>query len=88
MEKISAFFLIPTDKPLELPQSVINEIIPMIGSMNCTQPSNDCVLFIEYQISEEQRDEILKICNNAGFTGFFIIAPEECDNFHEHYVEL
>lgn len=88
MEKVSVFILIPTNKTLELPQTIIEEIKHMIGTLNCKQPSDNCVLHINYQISEEQMEEISKFCDNAGFTSFFIIAPKECNNFHELYVEL
>ncbi len=88
MEKLSVFMLIPTNKTLELPQIIIAEIKNMIGTLNCKQPSDNCILHINYQISEDQMAEISEFCSDAGFTGFFIIAPEECDNFHELYVEL
>lgn len=88
MEKLTLFMLIPTNHVEQLAQSVINKIIPMIGELNCEQADNDCVLRINYHISQEQINKILDVCTDFGYTGCFIIAPPECDAVYDNYIEL
>lgn len=87
-EKVTVFMLIPTSTSTAKPQNIIDCVKRMVGTLNCEQADDACALRIDTILNDDQRNEIINTCKKVNYTGLFIIAPRECENIKDTYIEL
>lgn len=88
MNDITVFFLIPTKNSKTNAQQIINNIIPMFGTLNCEQKVDACVLQINYVVSKDQQSAIVETVNSLNYDCLFVISPTDTDRVGDNQIDL